>query len=324
MPLDVCIQMDPMEGVNVRGDTTFALAREAMARGHAVWTYGAEALRYEGGRVTATARRVERLTDEQGRHVTFGAPVLRDLATTDVVLIRQDPPFDMTYITACHLLEALPPSVLVLNDPAEVRGAPEKLFVMDFPELMPPTLVTSDQGAIREFREQHGDMILKPLFGNGGAGVFRLRPDDQNLASLLELFLGTPGPGYRPVPVIAQAYLPAVRAGDKRVLLLDGEPVGAINRVPAEGEARSNMHVGGRAEAIELDARDREICAAIGPELKRRRLVLTGIDVIGGLMTEINVTSPTGIQELKRFGGPDMAAMFWDWTETAKGATKKV
>ena len=324
MTLDVCIQMDPMEGVDVRGDTTFALAREALARGHRVSTYGAEALRYEGSTVSATARRIEALTDEQGRHVTFGPPELRDLEATDVVLIRQDPPFDMTYITACHLLEALPPSVLVLNDPAEVRGAPEKLFVMDFPDLMPPTLVTSDQQAIRDFRDQHGDMILKPLYGNGGAGVFRLRPDDQNLASLLELFLGTPGPGYRPVPVIAQAYLPAVRAGDKRVLLLDGEPVGAINRVPAEGEARSNMHVGGRAEAIELDARDREICAAIEPELKRRRLVLTGIDVIGGLMTEINVTSPTGIQELKRFGGPDMAAMFWDWTETAKGAATKV
>ena len=318
MPLDICIQMDPMEGVKVRGDTTFALAREALARGHTVWTYGAEALRYQGGRVTVTARRITELTDEQGRHVTFGAPEVRDLAGTDVVLIRQDPPFDMTYITACHILEALPGSVLVLNDPAEVRGAPEKLFVMDFPDLMPPTLVTSDQGSIRDFRDAHGDMILKPLYGNGGAGVFRLRPDDQNLASLLELFLGTPGPGYRPVPVIAQAYLPAVRAGDKRVLLLDGEPVGAINRVPAEGEARSNMHVGGRAEAIELDERDREICAAIGPELKRRRLVLTGIDVIGGLMTEINVTSPTGIQELRRFGGPDMAAMFWDWTETTK------
>ena len=320
MPLDICIQMDSMEGVNVRGDTTFALAREALARGHAVSTYGAEALRYEGGRVTATVRPVDRLTEEQGRHVAFGAEEVRDLAACDVVLIRQDPPFDMTYVTACHILEALPTSVLVLNDPAEIRGAPEKLFVMDYPDLMPPTLVTSDQAAIRAFRERHGDMILKPLYGNGGAGVFRLRPDDQNLASLMEMFLGAPGPGYRPVPVIAQAYLPAVRAGDKRVLILDGEPVGAINRVPAEGEARSNMHVGGRAEAVELDARDLEICAAIGPELKRRRLVLTGIDVIGGLMTEINVTSPTGIQELRRFGGPDMAALFWDWTERAKAA----
>ena len=318
MPLDILIQMDPMEGVNVRGDTTFALAREALSRGHRVGTYGAEALRYEGGRVTATVRPVERLTDEQGRHVVFGGEEVRDLGTCDVVLIRQDPPFDMTYITACHILEALPESVLVLNDPAEIRGAPEKLFVMDYPDLMPPTLVTSDQAAIRAFREEHGDMILKPLYGNGGAGVFRLREDDQNLASLLEMFLGVPGPGYRPVPVIAQAYLPAVRGGDKRVLILNGEPVGAINRVPAEGEARSNMHVGGRAEACDLDDRDREICAAIGPELKRRRLVLTGIDVIGGLMTEINVTSPTGIQELKRFGGPDMAALFWDWTEAAK------
>lgn len=320
MPLDICIQMDPMEGVDVRGDTTFALAREALARGHKVSTYPAEALRLEGGRVTATVRPVTALSESQGSHVTFGPDEMRDMGTADVVLIRQDPPFDMTYITACHILEALPDSVLVLNDPAEIRGAPEKLFVMDYPDLMPPTLVTADQAAIRAFREEHGDMILKPLYGNGGAGVFRLRPDDQNLASLMEMFLGIPGPGYRPVPVIAQAYLPAVRAGDKRVLILDGEPVGAINRVPAEGEARSNMHVGGRAEACALDDRDREICAAIGPELKRRRLVFTGIDVIGGLMTEINVTSPTGIQEMKRFGGPDMAALFWDWTEREKAA----
>ena len=318
MTLDVLIQMDPLEGVNVRGDTTFALAREALARGHRVSTYPAEALRFEGGRVTATVTPVEALTDTQGSHVRFGEPRLRDLAEADVVLIRQDPPFDMTYITACHVLEALPGSVLVLNDPAEVRSAPEKLFVMDFPDLMPPTLVTSDQQAIRDFRAEHGDIIVKPLYGNGGAGVFRLPGGDQNLASLLEMMLGIPGPGYRPVPVIAQAYLPAVRQGDKRVLILDGEPIGAINRVPAEGEARSNMHVGGRAEAIELGARDREICARLAPELKRRRLVLTGIDVIGGYVTEINVTSPTGIQELKRFGGPDMAALFWDWTERAK------
>ena len=318
MTLDVLIQMDPMEGVNVRGDTTYALAREALSRGHRVSTYGAEALRYEGGRVSAVVRHVRELTETQGSHVAFGEDEERDLGTADVVLIRQDPPFDMTYITACHLLEALPDSVLVLNDPAEVRGAPEKLFVMGYPDLMPPTLVTSDAGAIRAFRERHGDVIVKPLYGNGGAGVFRLRQDDQNLASLLELFLGVPGPGYRPVPIIAQAYLPAVRQGDKRVLILDGEPVGAINRVPAEGEARSNMHVGGRAEAIELDERDREICARLAPELKRRRLVLTGIDVIGGYVTEVNVTSPTGIQELRRFGGPDLAALFWDWTERAK------
>ena len=318
MPLRIFVQMDPMEGVQVRGDTTYALCREALARGHTIHTYGPEALRYDGRGVTVRARRIERLTEEQGAHVSFGEAGEHDLASADVVLVRQDPPFDMVYITACHILESLPPSVLVLNDPREIRGAPEKLFVMDYPDLMPPTLVTSDEEAIRAFRAEHGEIIVKPLYGNGGAGVFRLRTDDQNLASLLEMFLGPPGPCRRPLPLIAQAYLPAVRAGDKRVLLLDGEPIGAINRVPAEGEARSNMHVGGRAEASGLDARDREICAAIGPELKRRRLVLTGIDVIGGLMTEINVTSPTGIQELRRFGGPDMAALFWDWTEAAK------
>ena len=320
MPLRIFVQMDPMEGVQVRGDTTYALCREALARGHTIHTYGPEALRYDGRGVTVRARRIERLTEEQGAHVSFGEAGEHDLASADIVLVRQDPPFDMVYITACHILESLPPSVLVLNDPREIRGAPEKLFVMDYPDLMPPTLVTSDEEAIRAFRAEHGEIIVKPLYGNGGAGVFRLRTDDQNLASLLEMFLGPPGPCRRPLPLIAQAYLPAVRAGDKRVLLLDGEPIGAINRVPAEGEARSNMHVGGRAEASGLDARDREICAAIGPELKRRRLVLTGIDVIGGLMTEINVTSPTGIQELRRFGGPDMAALFWDWTEAAKAA----
>ena len=319
MTLDVLIQMDPMEGVNVRGDTTYALAHEALSRGHRVSTYGAEALRYEGGRVTAVVRHVRELTETQGSHVAFGEDEERDLGTADVVLIRQDPPFDMTYITACHILETLPERVLVVNDPEEIRGAPEKLFVMDFPDLMPPTLVTSDEAAIRAFRDEHGEIIVKPLYGNGGAGVFRLREDDQNLASLLEMFLGAPGPCRRPVPLIAQAYLPKVREGDKRVLLLDGEPVGAINRVPAEGEARSNMHVGGRAEASGLTARDLEICAAIGPELKRRGLVLTGIDVIGGLMTEINVTSPTGIQELKRFGGADVAALFWDWAEGRRG-----
>ncbi|MBB4657771.1 glutathione synthase [Parvularcula dongshanensis] len=317
MTLRIFIQMDPMEGVQVRGDTTFALAREALSRGHEVWTYGAERLRLEGGRVTALAHRIERLTETQGSHVVFDTTEVRDLGEADVVLVRQDPPFDMTYITTCHILEMLPPEVLVLNDPAEIRNAPEKIFVMAFPDLMPPTLITSDESAIREFRDRHGEIVVKPLYGNGGAGVFRLRREDENLASLLEMFLGAPGPCRRPVPVIAQGYLPAVRQGDKRVLLVDGEPIGAINRVPAEGEARSNMHVGGRAEAAELTERDREICTRLAPELKRRRLVLTGIDVIGGLITEINVTSPTGVQELKRFGGPDVSAAFWDWTETA-------
>ncbi|MEM9839853.1 MAG: glutathione synthase, partial [Pseudomonadota bacterium] len=213
-------------------------------------------------------------------------------------------------MTACYLLEKLSDDVLILNDPAEVRGAPEKLFVMDYPDLMPPTLVTADEQAIRAFRDQHDDIILKPLYGNGGAGVFRVRPEDENFSSLMEMFLSA----QRSLPIIAQAYLKEVRGGDKRVLLLDGEPVGAINRIPADGEARSNMHVGGRAVQSDLTDRDLEICAAIAPELKARRLVLTGIDVIGGMMTEINVTSPTGIRELKKFGGADVASLFWDWT----------
>jgi glutathione synthase len=271
-------------------------------------------LRLEGDRVKVRGLPLTQLTDEQGRHVVHGEPRDLDLASMDIVLIRQDPPFDMVYMTACYILEKLPDSVLVLNDPAEIRGAPEKLFVMDYPELMPPTMVTSDAEAIAAFREEHGDIILKPLYGNGGAGVFRLKPDDQNFSSLIEMFLGEA----RSLPIIAQAYLPKVREGDKRVLLLDGEPVGAINRVPAEGEARSNMHVGGRAEASELSERDLEICAALAPELKERRLVLTGIDVIGGMLTEINVTSPTGIRELKRFGGADVAALFWDWCEAER------
>lgn len=306
--LIVAVQMDPMEAVDIDGDTTFAFCLEARARGHEVWTYAAADLRLEAATLTVKARPIERLEPIRGDHVAFGAAKLLDLQTVDVVLVRQDPPFDMSYITACHLLETLPERVMVLNDPAEIRNAPEKLFVMDFPDMMPPTLITADSGAISDFRARHEDIIVKPLYGNGGAGVFRLKPGDENLASLLEMFLGP-----RPVPVIAQAYLKDVRQGDKRVLILDGEPVGAINRVPAEGEARSNMHVGGRAEAIGLDARDLEICAAIGPALKERGLVITGIDVIGGLMTEINVTSPTGVQELRRFGGPDMSALLWDW-----------
>lgn len=308
--LTVAIQMDPMESVNVEGDTTFALAEAAIARGHRVFTYDARDLALENGAVSARAAPVEALTRQQGRHVTFGAPARLDLGSADVVLVRQDPPYDMAYITACHLLERLPERVMVLNDPAEIRNAPEKIFVMDYPDFMPPTLITADETALRDFRRRHGDIILKPLYGNGGAGVFRLPEADQNFASLLEMFLGP-----RPVPVIAQAYLPAVREGDKRILLLDGEPVGAINRVPAEGEARSNMHVGGRAEAVGLTDRDLEICTAIAPELKKRRLVLTGIDVIGGMMTEINVTSPTGVQEVKRFGGADISVLFWDWVD---------
>lgn len=312
--MQISVQMDPMEGVNVQGDTTFALCREALQRGFKVYTHDAPQLRLESGRVTALSRQVLRLSTEQGRHVDFAPPTLIDLGQMDVVLVRQDPPFDLAYITAAHILEKLPASVLVLNDPAEIRNAPEKLFVMDYPDLMPPTLVTADPAALTAFRAQHQDVIIKPLYGNGGAGVFRLRPDDQNFRALLEMFLGP-----RPVPVIAQAYLPAVRAGDKRIILLDGEPVGAINRVPADGEARSNMHAGGRPEPTALTPRDIEICTRIAPELQRRRLVLTGIDVIGDYITEINVTSPTGIQEIRRFGGADIAALFWDHVCRLKG-----
>ncbi|ADM09169.1 glutathione synthetase [Parvularcula bermudensis HTCC2503] len=317
MPALRCaIQMDPLEDVAVEADTSFALAEAALAKGHEIFTYAAADLRLEGGTLSVAARPVTALSRVQGRHVQFGEGRVLDLATdVDVVLVRQDPPYDMSYITACHLLEKIVDRTLVLNDPAEIRNAPEKIFVMDFPDLMPPTLITADEGALAEFRRKHGDIIVKPLYGNGGAGVFRLTNDDQNFASLLEMMLDP----RRPVPLIAQGYLPKVREGDKRILLLDGEPVGAINRVPAAGEARSNMHVGGRAEKVELTDRDREICARIGPALKARRLVLTGIDVIGGLMTEINVTSPTGVQEVKRFGGADIPALFWQWVEDARG-----
>lgn len=240
-------------------------------------------------------------------------PAMIDLHTVDVVLIRQDPPFDMAYITAAQILERLQPDVMVLNDPQGIRDAPEKLFVTDFADLTPPTLITRDTAAIDAFRKTHGDIILKPLYGNGGAGVFLVRRDDGNYSTVVEQFLQF----YRE-PMIAQQFLPAVTEGDKRIILLDGEPVGAINRVPAKGETRSNMHVGGRAEKVDLTDRDREICARIGPALKERGLLLTGIDVIGPWMTEINVTSPTGVQEVRRFGGNDISALFWDWVEARK------
>jgi glutathione synthase len=308
--LKIAIQMDPMEAVDINGDTTFDMALEAHKRGHDIWTYYPDQLRLENGCVAARAKKISMLQRVKGDHVAFAGEEDLNLHEVDVVLVRQDPPFDMHYITACHILERLQPEVLVLNDPAEIRNAPEKLFVTEFSDLTPPTLITADEPALRRFREEHQDIILKPLYGNGGAGVFRVRPDDQNFSSLLEMF----GQFYRE-PVIAQAYLPDVRGGDKRIILLDGEPVGAINRVPAENEARSNMHVGGRAEAVELSARDKEICAAIGPELKKRGLVFVGIDVIGPWMTEINVTSPTGVQEVRNFAGADISALLWDWVE---------
>jgi glutathione synthase len=310
MPLTVAVQMDHIARINIRGDSTFALMLEAARRGHVLYHYTPERLAMRDGRVFAAVEPVT-VRDEPGGHFDLGAPEKADLSTFDVVLLRQDPPFHMGYITTTHILERIHPGTLVVNDPAHVRNAPEKLFVTEFPSLAPPTLITRDPVEIRAFRQEFGDIIIKPLFGNGGAGVFRIAGRDENLASLLEIF----ETAYRGEPYVVQRYLPDVRKGDKRIILVDGVAVGAINRVPAEGEARSNMHVGGRPEPIEMSARDREICAAIGPTLKERGLVFVGIDVIGDWLTEINVTSPTGIREVKRFGGADIAALIWDAIE---------
>ena len=310
MPLRVAVQMDPIEGINIAGDSSFALMLSAQARGHRLFHYAASDLSYRDGRVLARAQPVE-VRPVRGDHYTLGEERLLDLAEdSDVVLMRQDPPFDMAYITATHILERIHPKTLVVNNPKEVRNAPEKLFVTEFAEFIPPTLITSDLREIRAFRDEHKDIILKPLYGNGGAGVFRVKLDDENFGSLMEMFTLF----YRE-PVIVQRYLPEVRKGDKRIILVDGEFAGAINRVPASGEARSNMHVGGRPEATELTPHERAICAAIGPELKKRGLIFTGIDVIGDYMTEINVTSPTGIHEVKRFSGADIAGLIWDAIE---------
>jgi glutathione synthase len=309
MTLTVAIQMDPIERVAIDADSSFALALEAQRRGCSLLYYGPRDLSFRDGRVTAWARPLA-VRAVKGDHFSLGEAAVVDLAKTDVVLMRQDPPFDMAYITATHLLERLQPHTLVVNDPGEVRNAPEKLFVTQFKELMPPTLISSDVSEIRSFRAEHGDIILKPLYGNGGAGVVRLKPDDENFGSLLEMFATF----YRE-PVMVQRYLPEVRQGDKRIILIDGAFAGMINRIPAEGEARSNMHVGGKPVPATPSARDLEICRTIGPELKRRGLIFTGIDVIGDYLTEINVTSPTGIQEVKRFGGPDGAALIWDAIE---------
>ncbi|MGZ8370713.1 MAG: glutathione synthase [Caulobacteraceae bacterium] len=314
MPLSVAIQMDPVEGINIETDTTFFLMLEAQTRGHGLWVYRPEHLSMEDGRVLAKGRSVN-LQAVKGDHHRLGQYETRNVADFDVVLMRQDPPFDMAYITAAHLLERVHPKTLVVNDPAEVRNAPEKLFVTDFPGLQPPTLISSDPDALHDFHARHGDMVLKPLYGGAGSGVVKLKKDDPNLDALLELhaMIGREA-------VIAQKFVPAIVKGDKRILLVDGEPVGAINRIPGEGQVRSNLARGGRAEAVELTARDREICAIIGPELKRRGLLFVGIDVIGDYLTEINVTSPTGAQQLKRFGGGDAAAALWDVIEAKRAA----
>ena len=307
--LSVAVQMDPIESINIDADSTFALALEAQARGHVLYHYTPADLSFEEGVVSARVRPMA-LRRTKGNHFTLGEAERLDLGACDVVLMRQDPPFDMAYITATHILEHIHPKTLVVNDPVSVRNAPEKLLVTHFPELMPPTLIASDREQILDFRRRHGEIIIKPLFGNGGAGVFHLGPNDSNINSLLELFSERSRE-----PVIVQRYLPEVRKGDKRIILIDGVPAGAINRVPAEGEARSNLHVGGRAERAELTARDRAICAAIGPTLKNQGLIFVGIDVIGDYLTEINVTSPTGIQEINRFNRVKLESAIWDAIE---------
>ncbi|MFD2652461.1 glutathione synthase [Brucella rhizosphaerae] len=312
MSLKVAVQMDHISTVNITGDTTFALSLEAQKRGHELYHYTPDRLSMRDGVVSARVEKLE-VRDIKGDHYTLGEPVRRDLSEMDVVLLRQDPPFDMNYITTTHLLERIHPKTLVVNDPAWVRNSPEKIFVTEFPDLMPETLITKDPQEVLEFRREFGDIILKPLYGNGGAGVFHLADGDRNLTSLLEMF----GQLFRE-PFIAQRYLKDVRAGDKRIILIDGEPVGAINRVPSETDARSNMHVGGRAEQSKLTAREQEICARIGPSLKERGFILVGIDVIGDYMTEINVTSPTGIREIERFDGTNIAALFWDAVEAKR------
>jgi len=313
MSLAVAIQMDPIETIDIDADSTFMLALEAQKRGYALFHYLPNALVFRHGRLFARVRPLQ-VRRERGNHFTFGTTETVDLATMDVILMRQDPPFDMAYITATHLLEHVHPQTLVVNDPAHVRNAPEKLFVTHFAELMPPTLISSDRAEIADFRAEHGDIIIKPLFGNGGAGVFHLRPDDENLNSLLEMFTQ-----FFREPVIAQRYVPEVRAGDKRIILVDGEPVGAVTRVPAAGEARANLHVGGKAVKTTLTKRERDICAALGPALRERGLLFTGIDVLGDYLTEINVTSPTGIQEINRFDGIAIEAMIWDAIERRYG-----
>ena len=317
--LNVAVQMDPIETINIDGDSSFALMLAAQSRGHKLFHYEVKHLVLREGVLKEGATREQRLFAQarpvtvqrvSGNHYTFGEAKLLDLGGMDVVLMRQDPPFDMAYITATHLLEHIHPKTLVVNNPISVRNAPEKLLVMHFPDLMPPTMVTWDADAIRGFRATHKDIVVKPLFGNGGSGVFLIRHDDPNLNALLEMHFARSRE-----PLMIQRYEPSVRQGDKRIILIDGEPVGAINRVPAMGEARSNMHVGGRPEQATLTARDLEICRRIGPTLKQQGLLFVGIDVIGDFLTEINVTSPTGIQEIARFDGTDPAGLVWDAIE---------
>ncbi|QPM88871.1 glutathione synthase [Pseudooceanicola algae] len=310
--MKIAFQMDPIGPVDIKADSTFRLAEEAQARGHELFYYTPDKLSYQEGRVTARGQSLQ-VQRVEGDHAILGPETEVDLSDFDVVWLRQDPPFDMFYITTTHLLDRIHPGTLVVNDPFWVRNSPEKLLVLNFPDLTPPTTIARDLATIRDFKDRHGDVILKPLYGNGGAGVFRLVADDRNLSSLHELFTG-----FSREPLIVQKYLPAVTKGDKRVILVDGEAVGAINRVPAAGETRSNMHVGGRPEKVGLTERDLEICAAIGPVLKEKGQIFVGIDVIGDYLTEINVTSPTGIQELERFDGVNIAGKIWDAIEARR------
>ena len=309
MPLKVAVQMDPIAAINIQGDSTFAMMLEAQTRGHEIFYYQTRTLALGDGTLSASGQEVK-LRDEPGNHASLREMKRIDLGSYDVVLMRQDPPFDMNYITATHLLEHIHPMTLVVNDPMEVRNAPEKLYVLRYRQFMPATLISRDPSEISAFRREHGDIILKPLYGNGGAGVFRLGEGDQNFSALLELF----EQAFRE-PFIAQKYLSDVRKGDKRIILVDGKAVGAINRVPSATENRSNMHVGGKPEPTTLTKREHEICEALGPDLKKRGLIFVGLDVIGDYLTEINVTSPTGIREVKRFGGEDIAALIWDAIE---------
>jgi glutathione synthase len=317
MTLTVACQMDPIDRIDIHGDSTFALLLEAQARGHRLFYYTPQSMSLDGALLKAHGHSLK-VADVKGAHFELDTPRTEDLSTFDAVLLRQDPPFDMAYITSTHLLERIHPKTLVVNNPAEVRNAPEKIWVLDFLDLMPPTLVTRQLADVEAFRRQYKDIILKPLYGNGGASVFRLQPGDTNLGSLVELFQTV----FRE-PFMVQEYRPEVRAGDKRIILVDGEVAGAINRVPSAGETRSNLHVGGTAKKTVLTAREHEICARLQPELKRRGLIFTGIDVIGDYLTEINVTSPTGIRQVKAFGGNDIAAMIWDVIEAKIEAKPK-
>jgi glutathione synthase len=315
MPLNVAVQMDPIERINIRGDSTFALLLEAQRRGHALSYYTPDRLALADTKVSAAVRPLT-VRDTPGDHFTLGEPRVIDLSTLDVVLLRQDPPFDLAYISTTHMLERIHPQTLVVNDPAHVRNAPEKVFVTEFPDLMPPTLITRDLDAIKAFREKHGDIVMKPLYGKGGEAVFRLAREDLNFGSLYDLFASM----FRE-PWVVQRFLPEVKNGDKRIILVDGEFAGAVNRVPAPDDLRSNMVRGGSPKATDLTAREREICARLGPALRERGLLFVGIDVIGDFLTEINVTSPTGIRAIKNLGGPDVASLIWDSIEKKRKRT---